>query len=1146
MRKIGGLVVAFTLVVLLASTWNKAASIQDAPLSLASGGGIDSDGDGLTDVQESEGWTIVIDLLGYGTDAQGSLLTTRTVTSNPNAADTDGDGLDDLTEFLTRSDPNDSDTDRDGLTDDAELNQWKTNPASVDSDGDCRGPGKNLPPNPALFDGNELLRLGTSLALDDTDGDGRTDYEELDNPFRSPLIADLPKLETEIVDAVDVRLNVEFAEEQGQTSQYGTELRTSTTHAKSKYSSDTVSVGLKWGTKMSAGTQTSVEFSGEWSFGYEHVWATTTEDATTAEQSYSQYTTDACTRTETAASGSINMGVRLKNTGDLAYTLTSISYTVRRWQPGPDLTNPGAAGSFQTVCTLTPEPAVMAGGITLAPGEVTPVIQMTAPQVNASRIKELLARPDSLYLEPALYQIENAEELDFDFLEEVTATRTAQIVIDPGADNVQRYRVATNVQRTRDGGYAGVRMETALRDILGIQFQTRPRREVEPNSPTNERVLVAMAGLPDPNAESPAFWRVFVTRAAPVSEPPEADFEDVAIHAGDKIVLAFVQDSDGDGLTGPEEQHYGTSPAVKDTDSDGLDDGEEARGGWTVTVEGRQPYHAWSDPRQADQDGDGWNDAKEKSMGTDPIRPDTDGDGLVDSADPYPLAAARTLYVTAKGTVNNDGSSWAKPVDLQTALSLARIANGDGIGSNDVAEIWVAMGTYVPSQSSSNTFFDLINNVGIYGGFKGDESKRSQRVHDPQKCGTSLSGELPTGARSKTVVCASSSVTSTAVLDGFQIQGAASDAGLWCLGGQPTLANLFFTSNAGSGIRIRVGRKGGMTLSNCLFVSNSSPYGGGGLVVANWEMPFPFELILRDCLFQSNSCSGEGGGACFSSVVTRLERCCFLQNEAGEAGGGIFVMNSSATRIIDCEINENRVSQPVPGWPNVEYDVAAGGGVAARNAQVLIVNSVLWKNEADDGGACFFYNHSRFWVLNSSIVGNRDSVQHRADPSTGGTYVTNYHSAGIKAKSDNDYGYVSNCILYGNVGTHRQSQKVTDQPYPPAPWATQISTGLNMASLKPDKVTLENSCVQGSETNSPGSWLISGDPGLVGQNTGDLRLKAGSPCIDRGNNYVDWDPLKSGFQGAPETDLDGNWRVTDGDGDRKAELDMGAYEYQGQ
>ena len=74
---------------------------------------------------------------------------------------------------------------------------------------------------------------------------------------------------------------------------------------------------------------------------------------------------------------------------------------------------------------------------------------------------------------------------------------------------------------------------------------------------------------------------------------------------------------------------------------------------------------------------------------------------------------------------------------------------------------------------------------------------------------------------------------------------------------------------------------------------------------------------------------------------------------------------------------------------------------------------------------------------------------------------------------------------------------------------------------------------------------ISSDPKFVDPVLGDLRLLEESPSIDSGNNYVDYDPSEPGYQSLPDYDLDGNWRVTDGDGRGDAIVDMGAYEYQG-
>jgi hypothetical protein len=50
--------------------------------------------------------------------------------------------------------------------------------------------------------------------------------------------------------------------------------------------------------------------------------------------------------------------------------------------------------------------------------------------------------------------------------------------------------------------------------------------------------------------------------------------------------------------------------------------------------------------------------------------------------------------------------------------------------------------------------------------------------------------------------------------------------------------------------------------------------------------------------------------------------------------------------------------------------------------------------------------------------------------------------------------------------------------------------------------------------------------------------------IDAGGNYVDIDPLAVGIQFLPDTDLAGQPRVTDGNGDGQSVIDVGAYELQ--
>lgn len=130
----------------------------------------DSDGDGLTDSQETSGFLTQFN---------------RRVYTNPHKLDTDGDGIPDGQEVIIGSgrariisDPNKMDTDGDGLEDFIELRglTYALDPFSSDSDGD------------KLSDGQEINVYGTDPWERDTDGDNVNDYQEIidgDDPLKA-------------------------------------------------------------------------------------------------------------------------------------------------------------------------------------------------------------------------------------------------------------------------------------------------------------------------------------------------------------------------------------------------------------------------------------------------------------------------------------------------------------------------------------------------------------------------------------------------------------------------------------------------------------------------------------------------------------------------------------------------------------------------------------------------------------------------------------------------------------------------------------------------------------------------------------------------------------------------------------------------
>ena len=113
----------------------------------------DSDGDGLVNYQESDGWDISVYGLSSATvcvsECDEAIPVTVHVTSDPDVADTDGDGLLDGVEKTLGTNPREADTDDDGLTDFQEVRGFTMrnqgivvlDPADADTDNDGRADG---------------------------------------------------------------------------------------------------------------------------------------------------------------------------------------------------------------------------------------------------------------------------------------------------------------------------------------------------------------------------------------------------------------------------------------------------------------------------------------------------------------------------------------------------------------------------------------------------------------------------------------------------------------------------------------------------------------------------------------------------------------------------------------------------------------------------------------------------------------------------------------------------------------------------------------------------------------------------------------------------------------------------------------------
>ena len=95
---------------------------------------------------------------------------------------------------------------------------------------------------------------------------------------------------------------------------------------------------------------------------------------------------------------------------------------------------------------------------------------------------------------------------------------------------------------------------------------------------------------------------------------------------------------------------------------------------------------------------------------------------------PFP-AHADVIYVHSGANGTNDGSSWSNAY-IGLPQALVNCVSGD--------EVWVAGGVYTPVDADHS--LNLVNGVGLYGGFSGIETNREQR--NPAVNPTILSGDI--------------------------------------------------------------------------------------------------------------------------------------------------------------------------------------------------------------------------------------------------------------------------------------------------------------------------------------------------------------------------------------------------------------------
>jgi predicted outer membrane repeat protein len=241
-----------------------------------------------------------------------------------------------------------------------------------------------------------------------------------------------------------------------------------------------------------------------------------------------------------------------------------------------------------------------------------------------------------------------------------------------------------------------------------------------------------------------------------------------------------------------------------------------------------------------------------------------------------------------------------------------------------------------------------------------------------------------------------------------------------------------------------------------------------------------FSKSIINCRFINNS-AGSRGGAIFNDGGSVPIRNSFFSGNTAGSGGAI---NSQSAATVTGSIFANN------------YTTSGGGGAIYCSSTATVKNSVFQLNRANSTGGAIAGPGT---FINSTFVNN-----YAVSGSYQKLYGNSLYFAGTTGAS------VSNCIFWrddDSLPLHPEIQK-----------------------FGPGSLSVSYSIVYGGHA---GTGNLDEAPIFKDSSNSDFHLVDGSPGVDDGNN-------DSPF--LPEYDLDGKFRILDGDSDGEAVVDMGAYE----
>lgn len=335
--------------------------------------------------------------------------------------------------------------------------------------------------------------------------------------------------------------------------------------------------------------------------------------------------------------------------------------------------------------------------------------------------------------------------------------------------------------------------------------------------------------------------------------------------------------------------------------------------------------------------------------------------------------AAKVLYVDQNFQgEQSTGQSWHNAFSsVQDAIDAA--ADGGG-------EIWVKAGVYKPAGIKRKATFQLKPGVQLFGGFRGNETLRTQS--NPRVNRTILSGDVgrigsPADNCYHVVTGSARSGISGFIISAGNANGKKdAQSGAALLIGQRdtnfTAAHCTFEKNHATTGGAIAAAAAGTIISNCTFYANSA-ISGGAIHIENGG-----EVQISDCKFSVNFAQESGGAialhATSKTVITRswflsnrtegtggaiagvtqknrginltLEKCEFIENSATENGGALFNQGAFRTVLSQCRFKMNVSKQGAGAIANRN-----GATTDLQDSTLILSRSAEGFMDVDDGTA---------------------------------------------------------------------------------------------------------------------------------------------------------------------------------------------------